>query len=137
MLHLHSTIAVILLLALVVSIVITAANFAGNKPYNRKIALLGFIASHIQLLVGIILYFVMKYPSMISGAAMKNPELRLKLIEHPLTMIIGIVLISVGYIKAKKIENPKQANKTVLIFYIIGLILILARLPYATWSLIN
>jgi hypothetical protein len=46
MLHLHSTIAIVLLLALVISIVITLSNYLGNKPYNRKIALLGFIASH-------------------------------------------------------------------------------------------
>ncbi len=129
MLHLHSTIAIVLLLALVISIVITLSNYLSNKPYNRKIALLGFIASHIQLLVGLILYFVLKYPFM------KDPTLRLKVIEHPLTMIIAIVLITIGYSKAKKMENARKANQTVVIFYIIGLILILARIPWGTWSL--
>jgi len=52
-----------------------------------------------------------------------------------LTMIIAIVLITIGYSKAKKIENAKKANQTVVIFYIIGLILILARIPWSTWSL--
>jgi len=135
MLHLHSTLAIILLLALIVSIIITFVNFSGNKPYNRKIALLGFITSHLQLLIGLILFFVLKYPSMISGSIMKDPTMRFKIIEHPLTMIIAIVLISIGYIKAKKLTDAKQANKTVLIFYILGLILILARIPWGTWSL--
>ena len=135
MLHLHSTIAIVLLLALVISIVITLSNYLGNKPYNRKIALLGFIASHIQLLVGLILFFYLKYPSMISGAVMKDPALRFKIIEHPLTMIIAIVLITIGYSKAKKIENARKANQTVVIFYIIGLILMLARIPWSTWSI--
>jgi membrane-associated HD superfamily phosphohydrolase len=72
---------------------------------------------------------------MISGAVMKDPTLRLKIIEHPLTMIIAIVLITIGYSKAKKIENARKANQTVVIFYIIGLILILARIPWSTWSL--
>jgi membrane-associated HD superfamily phosphohydrolase len=115
--------------------VITLSNYLGNKPYNRKIALLGFIASHTQLLVGLILFFYLKYPSMISGAVMKDPTLRFKIIEHPLTMIIAIVLITIGYSKAKKIENAKKANQTVVIFYIIGLILILSRIPWSTWSL--
>lgn len=135
MLHLHSTIAIVLLLALVISIVITLSNYLGNKPYNRKIALLGFIASHIQLVVGLILFFYLKYSSMISGAVMKDPSLRFKIIEHPLTMIIAIVLITIGYSKAKKIENAKKANQTVLIFFVIGLILMLARIPWSTWSL--
>jgi len=72
---------------------------------------------------------------MISGSIMKDPTMRFKIIEHPLTMIIAIVLISIGYIKAKKLTDAKQANKTVLIFYILGLILILARIPWGTWSL--
>lgn len=72
---------------------------------------------------------------MISGSIMKDPTMRFKIIEHPLTMIIAIVLISIGYIKAKKLTDAKQANKTVLIFYIFGLILILARIPWGTWSL--
>lgn len=137
MLHLHSTVAIILLLALLISIIITLVNYLGNKPYNRKIALLGFIVSHIQLLVGLILYFTLQYPSMISGAAMKDPTLRLKIVEHPLTMIIAIVVITIGYSKAKKIENPVKANKTVLIFYVIGLILMLSRIPWSTWSLLQ
>ncbi|MNI98095.1 hypothetical protein D3C73_1568690 [compost metagenome] len=66
---------------------------------------------------------------------MKDPTLRLKIIEHPLTMIIAIVLITIGYSKAKKMENSRKANQTVVIFYIIGLILMLARIPWGTWSL--
>lgn len=135
MLHLHSTVAIVLLLALVISIVITLSNYLGNKPYNRKIALLGFIVSHIQFLVGLVLFFYLKYPSMISGAVMKNADLRFKIIEHPLTMIIAIVLITIGYSKAKKMENPRKANQTIVIFYIIGLLLMLARIPWSTWSL--
>lgn len=135
MLHLHSTVAIVLLLALVISIVITLSNYLGNKPYNRKIALLGFIVSHIQFLVGLVLFFYLKYPSMISGAVMKNADLRFKIIEHPLTMIIAIVLITIGYSKAKKMENPRKANQTIVIFYIIGLVLMLARIPWSTWSL--
>ncbi|WP_033564192.1 hypothetical protein [Sphingobacterium sp. SYP-B4668] len=135
MLHLHSTLAIVLLLALVVSIIITLANLAGNKAYNRKIALIGLISAHLQLVVGLVLFFVLKYPSMMSGGIMKDPTLRFKIIEHPLTMIIAIVLITIGYSKAKRITDAKKANKTVAIFFILGLIFILARIPWSTWSL--
>lgn len=134
--HLHSTLAVVLLLALIISIVITLANYFGNKPYNRKVALIGFISAHLQLLIGFIIYFTspLGFQS-ISAENMKNSLSRLYFLEHPIMMIIAIVLISMGYIKAKKTLDPKQANKTVLIFYIIGLVFILSRIPWTTWSL--
>ncbi len=136
--HLHSTLAVVLLIALVISIVITLANYLGKKPYNRKIALIGFISAHLQLLAGLIIYFVSPLGlESVSGANMKNSLSRLYFLEHPLVMLLAIVLISVGYIKAKKLTDAQAANKTVLIFYVIGLILILTRIPWSTWSLLG
>ncbi|WDF67772.1 hypothetical protein PQ465_15895 [Sphingobacterium oryzagri] len=136
--HLHSTLAVVLLLALVIAIVITLSNYLGNKPYNRKVALIGFISAHLQLLVGLIIYFVSPLGiQSFSGENMKNSLSRLYFLEHPLMMILAIALITIGYIKAKKLSDAKQANKTVLIFYIIGLVLILSRIPWSTWSLFN
>jgi len=135
--HLHSTLAIILLIALLVSIIITISNLASNKPYNRKIALIGLISAHLQLVIGVIYYFVMKFPSMISGAAMKDSVLRFKIIEHPLTMIIAIILITMGYSKSKKLIDAKKANKTVVTFYIIAFIFVLIRIPWDTWSILN
>ncbi|OYD40272.1 hypothetical protein [Sphingobacterium cellulitidis] len=136
--HLHSTLAIVLLIALVVAILITIANYAGNKPYNRKIALIGLISAHIQGLIGIILYFVSPLGlSSFSGENMKNGDLRLYFLEHPIMMIIALVLITMGYSKAKKLADQKAANKTVIIFYILGLILILTRIPWSTWSILN
>lgn len=135
--HLHSTLAVVLLIALLLSIIIALVNRAGNKPYNRQIALIGLISAHLQLLIGVIYYFVMKFPSMISGSVMKDSVLRFKIIEHPLTMIIAIILITIGYSKSKKIVDAKKANGTVATYYIIALILVLLRLPWDTWSLLH
>lgn len=136
--HLHSTLAIVLLLALVVAILITLVNFSGNKPYNRKIALIGFISAHLQLVIGLILYFTSARGfKNFSSETMGDSTSRLYFLEHPLMMIIGIVLITIGYSKAKKIADAKQANKTVLIYYILGLILILSRIPWSTWSILN
>src|SRR5690625_3973883 len=135
--HLHSTLAVVLLIALLLSIIIALVNRAGNKPYNRKIALIGLISAHLQLLIGVIYYFVMKFPSMISGNVMKDSVLRFKIIEHPLTMIIAIILITIGYSKSKKIIDANKANGTEATYYIIALIFVLLRLPWDTWSLLH
>jgi hypothetical protein len=45
-------------------------------------------------------------------------------------MILAIVVISVGYIRAKKIAPEKQAFKRIFWAYLIGLILILASIPW-------
>ncbi|SJN29209.1 hypothetical protein FM107_05870 [Sphingobacterium sp. JB170] len=134
--HLHSTIAIVLLLALIIVLIITLVNYLGNKPYNRKVALLGFISAHIQLLLGLILYFTspLGLPAF-SGENMKNSLSRLYFLEHPLMMLIGIILITIGYSKAKKATDPKKANQTILIFFGLGLLLIISRIPWSTWSL--
>ncbi len=138
--HLHSTLAIILLAALIIVIVITLANYFGNKGYNRKIALIGLISAHLQLVIGLIVYFTSALGfSSFSGSNMKVASSRFYFLEHPLMMIIAIILITIGYSKSKKIANPKKANQTVLIFYIIALILILSRIPYPItgWSIFN
>lgn len=136
--HLHSTLAIILLLALVISIVITAMNYFGAKPYNRKIALIGFISAHLQLLIGLIIYFVSPLGMQsFSGANMSNSLSRLYFLEHPLMMIIAIILITIGYSKAKKAKEDYAANRLVFITYTIALILILSRIPWSTWSILN
>ncbi len=136
--HLHSTLAVVLLIALIIAIVITLVNYAGNKAYNRKIALIGLISAHLQLVIGAVLYFTSPLGlQSFSGENMKNSVSRLYFLEHPLMMIIAVVLITMGYSKSKKIVDQKKANQTVLIFYIIGLVFILSRIPWSTWSILN
>src|SRR6056297_3289594 len=101
--HLHSGFAYLVLLILVGVIGYALVNLINKKPFTetaRKFSLVGLIASHIQLLIGFVLYFLS--PNVIfSGEAMGDAMSRLYLLEHPLTMIIGIVLITIGYSKAK------------------------------------
>ena len=136
-LHLHSYFAYILLAAVIFSIVYILISYINKQPFtekHRKIALIGYISMHIQALFGLILYFVSPLGfSNISGEVMKNSELRLYAVEHPLTMIISIALVSIGYSKAKKLTDSDQRYKKVLIFYTIGLILIFSRIPWISW----
>jgi heme A synthase len=132
--HLHSTLAYVLLAGLLISILYFVFAYIQNKKYNRKMALLGFITSHLQLLVGLIAYFVSPVGlNNLGGDAMKDSIQRLYAVEHPLTMIIAIVLVTLGYSKSKKATNDKKANGTVLAYYVIALILILSRIPWHVW----
>lgn len=135
--HLHSYLAYLLLAALVFSIIYVAIQFVGKKSFTekvRKVALIGFIATHLQLLIGLVLYLISPVGlSNFSGEAMSESLSRLYILEHPLTMLIAIVLVSVGYIKAKKPGDDARRFRTIIIFYGLGLILMLSRIPWSVW----
>jgi membrane protein DedA with SNARE-associated domain len=61
---------------------------------------------------------------------MKDTVLRFYLVEHIALMLVAIILITVGYVKAKKKSDPVKKNRTILIYYAIGLILILVSIPW-------
>jgi len=135
--HLHSYLAYLLLAALVFSIIYVIIQFVGKKSFTekvRKVTLIGFIATHLQLLIGLVLYLVSPVGlSNFSGEAMSESLSRLYILEHPLTMLIAIVLVSVGYIKAKKPGDDARRFRTVIIYYGLGLILMLSRIPWSAW----
>jgi NADH:ubiquinone oxidoreductase subunit 2 (subunit N) len=135
---LHSTLAYIALIVLVLAVINAVYGLVNKKLFTSKdlrLSLFALIFCHIQLLIGIILYFVsekgMKAFS-IEGA-MKNADLRLTMLEHPLINIIAIVLITIGWSKHKKQESQNGKFKKIAVFYALGLILILSRLPWSTW----
>lgn len=135
--HLHSYLAYLLLAVLIFSLVYAIVMFLRKKSFTekvRKVALVGFIATHLQLLIGLILYVISPVGlSNFSGEAMGESLSRLYILEHPLTMVIGIVLISIGYIKAKKPGDDVRRYKTIILFYTLGLALILLRIPWQVW----
>ena len=133
----HSGWAYIALLLLVFAVVNSFLGKSSKKEFtakDRKIALFGLIATHIQLLVGLILYFVSDIGfKQLSGAAMKNAALRLTVIEHPLINIIAIILITIGWSKHKKAATSEAKFNSIFIFYGLGLLLILSRIPWKLW----
>jgi NADH:ubiquinone oxidoreductase subunit 2 (subunit N) len=80
----------------------------------------------------LVLYFVSPLGLEAAGN-MKEAALRLTSIEHPLMNIIAIALITIGWSKHKKEESNNGKFKKIALFYSLGLILILARLPWANW----
>ena len=137
---LHSYWAYLVLLILVLATFNAIVKYFGNKEFHAKdfrISLFTLIVSHIHLILGIILFFATDYISLISdmgmGEVMKNSTLRSNIVEHPITMIIAIVLITMGYSKHKKKLTSKSKFKMLAIFYALALILVLAKIPWNTW----
>jgi predicted acyltransferase len=136
--HLHSGIAYLALLALLIVIALMLIGALSGREFSekdRKIAMIAFIFCHIQLLVGLILYFVspLGFQLLTGGGAMSDPTARLTALEHPLINIIAIVLISIGYIRAKKMTVSKSKFRSIYMMYAIGFVLILSRIPWSAW----
>jgi NADH:ubiquinone oxidoreductase subunit 2 (subunit N) len=134
----HSIFAYIVLSVLFLAVLNAISGVISKKvfsPKDLRISLFALILSHFQLLIGFILYFISEKGMKafeISGA-MKNRELRLIMLEHPLINIIAIALITIGWSKHKKEESNNGKFKKIALFYTLGLILILSRIPWTSW----
>jgi len=135
----HSYWAYIVLAMLLFAVVNAIIGLSKKRTFENKdlrIGLFTLIVSHIQLLIGFILYLTGGFSSQISGDAMKDSEIRFVIIEHPIMMILAIVLITIGWSKHKKKTEDSAKFKTFAIFYGIALVLILARIPWDKWPAI-
>lgn len=137
---LHSYWAWLVLLILVLATGNAIVKSIGGKPYVAKdfrISLFTLIVSHIQLLIGILLYFVSPRLALFGevgmGGIMSDATNRLYLIEHPIINILAIVLITIGYSKHKRQLTSASKFKTLAIFYSLGLIFLLSRIPWDAW----
>lgn len=131
----HSGWAYLAIVLLVLAVVNSFIGKSSNKeftPKDRKIALFGLIGTHTQLLIGLILYFVSPL-GLASLGQMSDKGLRLTSLEHPLVNLIAIALITIGWIKYKKAVTSEAKFKSIAIFYGLGLLLILSRIPWSLW----
>ncbi|MFP8488951.1 cytochrome B [Gracilimonas sp. Q87] len=132
LLHAHSGLRWILLVLIVWAIIKAISGWMGQKEYqksDRIAALLALIVTHIQLLIGLVLYFISPKVSFESGV-MESTLLRFYTVEHITMMIIAIALITFGFSSAKRLEASLAKHKRVAITYGIGLLIMIASIPW-------
>ncbi|WP_298262608.1 hypothetical protein [uncultured Lutibacter sp.] len=136
----HSYWAYIVLIVLIFAVINAFMGLNSKREFKAKdlrISLFTLIASHIQLIIGLVAYYTSSfYDTMRAagmGEVMKNSDLRKILVEHPLVGIIAITLITIGFSKHKKKNTDTAKFKTIAVFYTIALLLILSRIPWSQW----
>ena len=136
----HSYWAYLVFVLLVLAAFNALIKFFGKKEFHAvdfRISLFTLIVTHIQVLIGIVLFFASNYISIISdigmGEVMKNETLRSNIIEHPFAMILAVVFITKGYSKHKKKLTSNSKFKMLATFYPIALLLVLAKIPWSVW----
>ncbi len=130
--HAHSGFRWLVLVLLVIAIFNAYTKWQNRKDYtssDKKKSLFAMIFTHIQLLIGLVLYFMSPLVSFQEGF-MKEAITRFFTIEHTTIMVLAIAVITIGYGKAKRKEDDSQKFKTTFIYYLIGLILILVSIPW-------
>ncbi|AZQ60025.1 hypothetical protein EJ994_14915 [Maribacter sp. MJ134] len=137
---LHSYLAYIALAVLLFAVANAITGLVGKRIFNMnkdlRLSLFALILCHIQLLIGLILYIIS--PNGFSaiqefGMGGLTSAARLLAVEHPTVNILAIVAITIGWSRHKKFVEGDKKFKSIAIFYGIGLLLILSRIPWNQW----
>lgn len=130
LLHAHSLLRYFVLIALLVVIIQSILGTAKKTPFGKwddKASLYLLIFTHIQLIVGLILYFVspwVRFSEATSGGA----DIRYWTMEHITGMLIAVVLITIGRARSKRKASDADKRRVLLIFNAIALIVIIVVL---------
>lgn len=136
LIHLHSTLRWVVLLLLVFALVNSWRGWMGKKEFtngNRKVLLFTLISTHIMLVLGVLLWLLPDGSvqlNMSEPGWMKDEAKRFLVLEHPVQMTLGIALITIGYSRAKRRDGAWTAHRTAAILMTVGLILMLAGIPW-------
>jgi hypothetical protein len=130
--YFHSGWRYVVLALVLIAIISAFAGWFGKNNYtngNRKLNLFAMISMHIQLLIGLVLYFMSPKVNLGDfGGAMKDSVSRYWTVEHALMMIIAIILITIGHSKSKKAISGANKHKNVAIFYTISFLIVLGAI---------
>jgi hypothetical protein len=127
----------VLILAAIVIFKSLAGWLGGGKYTKADNALsASFVGTiHLQLLIGLVLYFAFSPLGLQAfqggmGAVMSNSAVRYWAVEHITMMIIGAVVIQIGRSRSKRMREAAAKHRTAFIFYAIGFLLVLSRIPW-------
>ena len=134
-LMLHSWIRWIALVAVVgATLAAVRGKVAGSTSLADRWGLVAVTTLDIQMLLGLILYFVVS-PNMQEirahfGEAMKNPQLRFWAVEHISAMFVALVLVHLGRVLARKAKTPAAKRMRLLVCFGIATVAIFLGTPW-------
>ncbi len=134
MLHVHNILRWVVLIAGLIAVVRAVAASSTAKPYSKMPGLIFLGSLHLQVILGLILYFGISgiTQAFLSdpGASMKNPMLRFYGVEHLVGMLVAAIVATIGSARTRRAADDAKKNKTAAIFFGIALLLILASIPW-------
>ncbi|UFZ21921.1 hypothetical protein [Riemerella anatipestifer] len=135
-LHAHRGFAYLVLLAaevFVVALLVAMFGYSGKvSKLLKKSSLFTMILFHTQFLIGLgMLFFKSQFLFYLKeigmGGIMKDAVLRFSYVEHPVTMLVAAVLMT---IVNKKIKTSETLNFGIVIMGLLAVVLFLLRFPF-------
>ena len=139
LLHTHSALRYVVLIGLLIVIITSLLGWMNRKPYtstDNKLSLILFIATHTQLLVGLILYFGSPFVKF-GETTMSDKMTRYWTVEHIFGMLVAIVLITLARSTSKRMTDDNAKHKRMFIFNFVALVVIVAIILISDRKLIG
>ena len=137
-LGLHSLLRWALIIFLIINII--RVNVEADQHFDKldkTWSLRLLITTHVNLLAALYLYFfgdngikMIDREKYTMTDVMHISRLRFWIIEHPVMMLVSIVLITISHSYSKKDMEPLKKHRTMSILYILALVIILAAVPW-------
>lgn len=132
----HRGFAYLILLLVAVFVIALLASLLGNsgKINNllKKSTLFTMIFFHIQFLIGIVMLFLTSgflntIDQIGMGGLMKNGDLRFSYIEHPFSMLLAAILMTVVN---RKVKSSEKVTTGILVLAVLALLLFFYAFPF-------
>ncbi|KQR69700.1 hypothetical protein [Pedobacter sp. Leaf176] len=123
----HSGWRYIVFILLLIAVIKALSGWLGNKTYtegDRKLNVFTLISAHIQLVIGLVLYFAGDWYKADSSNAIG----RYWKMEHISMMILAIILITIGNSKSKKLTEAVAKHRTIAVFFSLALIIVVVTI---------
>jgi len=130
LLPIHSYLRYFVLIMLLVVIAMSLMGWLNKKDYtatDNKASLFLLIGTHLQFVLGLLLYFVSPFVKF-GSETMKEAETRYWTVEHITMMLIAVALITVARTMSKKMASPVDKHKRVFILNLLSLVIILVAI---------
>lgn len=133
--HAHSGLRWVVLLALIYAIYASIKGKKNGSAFSssKSAGTLAVASLHLQFILGLALYFQSPWYKAFKEQGTElfsNAISRFYVLEHPLLMLLAVLVATIGNAKAKKITNDGAAFQKRLVWFSIALALILIGIPW-------
>ena len=133
---LHNLLRWLVLGGMIWALVVIYRDLFGGAAWterHRKAGVIYTAVLGLQLLLGLLLYFIGPYSVLAIndlGTAVQDAVLRFFALEHPVQMILAVIIAQVGYSVSKRASTDKAKFRWAAICYTLAAVLILISIPW-------
>lgn len=118
----------LLVAVFIISLLVTMFGYSGKVgKLLKKSTLFTMIFFHIQFLLGLVMLIMNFTKGLDMGSVMKNADLRFTYVEHPFSMLIAAVLMT---IINKKVKSSETITLKVVIMGVLAVALFAFAFPW-------